>query len=133
MYKSPVLALVSLFFVASVTSFPLNEPVSASLIADSKLHQDLVDSDDFSDDFEDGSLSDDLGTENNERIEKFVLGQPMPKQVTTGNCYQQCKSDTRSDCLTAKTNKDVRKYTMGTMNYCIAQCSVVNTNCFKRS
>ena len=132
MNKSPVLALVSLFFVASVVSFPLNEPVSNDL-SDSELSQNMVDVDDFFDDFEDGSLSDDLGTENNERIEKFVLGQPMPKQVTTGNCYQQCKSDTRSDCLTAKTNKDVRKYTMGTMNYCIAQCGVVNTNCFKRS
>ncbi len=128
MNKSPVLALVSLFFVASVVSFPLNEPVSNDL-SDSELSQNMVDVDDF----EDGSLSDDLGTENNERIEKFVLGQPMPKQVTTGNCYQQCKSDTRSDCLTAKTNKDVRKYTMGTMNYCIAQCGVVNTNCFKRA
>ena len=128
MNKSPVLALVSLFFVASVVSFPLNEPVSNDL-SDSELSQNMVDVDDF----EDGSLSDDLGTENNERIEKFVLGQPMPKQVTTGNCYQQCKSNTRSDCLTAKTNKDVRKYTMGTMNYCIAQCGVVNTNCFKRS
>ena len=137
MKKSSVLALVSLFFVASVASFPLNEPVTSSLTTDSELHQDLVDSedfeDDFSDDFEDGSLSDDLGTENNERIKKFVLGQPMPKQVTTGNCYQQCKSETRSECINAKTNKDVRKYTMGTMNYCIAQCGVVNTNCFKRS
>ena len=128
MNKSPVLALVSLFFVASVVSFPLNEPVSNDL-SDSELSQNMVDVDDF----EDGSLSDDLGTENNERIEKFVLGQPMPKQVTTGNCYQQCKKTTRSECLTAKTNKDVRKYTMGTMNYCIAECGVVNTNCFKRS
>lgn len=133
MNKSPVLAIVSLFFVASVMSAPLNEPVSNDLLVDSEFNQDFDDDNDFLDDFEDGSLSDDLGTENNERIENFVLGQPMPKRVTTGNCYQQCKSDTRSDCLTAKTNKDVRKYTIGTMNYCIAQCGVVNTNCFKRS
>ena len=126
MKKSSVLALVSLFFVASVVSFPLNEPVTSSLTTDYELNHDLVD------DFEDGSLSDDVDTENN-KIEDFVLGQPMPKQVTSGNCYQQCKSTTRSECITAKTNKDVRKYTMGTMNYCIAECKVVNTNCFKRS
>ena len=132
MNKSPVLALVSLFFVASVASFPLNEPISADLTNDSELNQNFLDIDDFEDNIEDGSFSDDIGTENNERIEKFVLGQPMPKQVTTGNCYQQCKKTTPTRCTKAVHN-DVKKFTIGELNFCIAECKVVNTNCFKRS
>ena len=132
MYKSPVLALVSIFFVASVASFPLNEPVSVGLSSDSELNQNLVDSEDFTNDFEDGSLSDDLGIDNNEKIKKYVLGQPMPKPTTSGPCFQQCKSTTQPRCKNA-TQKDVKKYTMGELNYCVYECSVVNTNCFKRS
>jgi len=118
MKKSSVLALVSLFFVASVASFPLNEPVTSSLTTDYELNHDLVD------DFEDGSLSDDIDTENNDKIEDFVLGQPMPKRVTSGSCYQQCKK---------AVHNDVKKFTIGELNFCIAECKVVNTNCFKRS
>lgn len=125
MKKSRVLALVSLFFVASVVSFPLNEPVTSSLTTDYELNHDLVD------DFEDGSLSDDVDTENNDKIEDFVLGQPMPKQVTSGSCYQQCKKTTPTRCTKAVHN-DVKKFTIGELNFCIAECKVVNTNCFKR-
>jgi len=126
MKKSSVLALVSLFFVASVASFPLNEPVTSSLTTDYELNHDLVD------DFEDGSLSDDIDTENNDKIEDFVLGQPMPKRVTSGSCYQQCKNTTPTRCTKAVHN-DVKKFTIGELNFCIAECKVVNTNCFKRS
>ena len=134
MNKRPVFALLSLLFVASVSAIPINVPVTVSLTTDSELNHDLVDNfeDDFEDNIEDGSLSDDIGTENNERIEKFVLGQPMPKQVTTGNCYQQCKKTTPTRCTKAVHN-DVKKFTIGELNFCIAECKVVNTNCFKRS
>jgi len=134
MKKSSVLALVSLFFVASVASFPLNEPVTSSLTTDSELNHDLVDDfeDGFEDDFEDGSLSDDVDTENNDKIEDFVLGQPMPKRVTSGSCYQQCKKTTPTRCTKAVHN-DVKKFTIGELNFCIAECKVINTNCFKRS
>jgi len=54
----------------------------------------LVNSEDFSDDFEDGNLSDDLGIDNNQKIKNYVLGQPMPKLATTCPCFQRCKSTT---------------------------------------
>jgi len=135
MNKSPVLALVSLFFVASVVSFPLNEPTLSGLTSNSVMNQNLVDAEDIEDgsmNYEDNSLSDDLGTDNNEKIEKYVLGQPMPKRVTSGACYQQCKKTTPARCTKAVHN-DVKKFTKGELNYCSFECGVVNTNCFKRS
>ena len=134
MNKGSILALVSLFFVASVVSFPLNEPTLSGLTSHSVMNQNLVDAEDLEDgsmNYEDNSLSDDINVDNNEKIENFVLGQPMPKQVTTGACYQQCKSTTPTRCTKAVHN-DVKKFTIGELNFCIAECKVVNTNCFKR-
>lgn len=137
MNKSPVLALVSLFFVASVASFPLNEPTIDGFVNDLPLDQneELTNyNEDFTNEdelFDDQDLGDDVDVRDNNHIENFVLGHTMPTQVKTGACYQECKSTTDPTCKNAKPS-DVKKFTMGQMNYCVYECSKVNTNCFKR-
>lgn len=118
MNKRPVLALVSLLFVASVTCFPLNEP-----IVESENSIELNNDEDFSDDF-------DIPDEDysNDKIEDFVLGSPTPQTVTSGLCYQGCPKDTVSNCKNVP--PDTFKYlTKGQRNYCSSLCKIRNIRC----
>jgi len=133
MNKSPVLALVSLFFVASVASFPLNEPTIEGFVNDLPLDQneeltnynedftnedELLDDQDFGDDVDVGDS----------KIEDFVLGSPSPRTVTTGLCYQGCPKDTVSNCKNVPPNT-FKYLTKAQRNYCISLCPVFNKRC----
>ena len=139
MNKLPVLALFSLLFVASVSSFPLSESTLEDLASDSDYHhhhhnEHFVDTtEDFSGD-EDEDFDFDDGLDNdfsNNKIEDFVLGQPEPKKVFSGACYQSCKKGTNPKCLNTTPDIIRNNFVMADRNYCVNQCSVVNTLCFR--
>lgn len=140
MNKLPVLALFSLLFVASVSSFPLSESTLEDLASESEYHhhhhhnehfvdttEDLLGDEDEDFDFDDG-LDNDFS---NNKIEDFVLGSPSPRQVTSGACYQNCRKDALSKCKTA-TASTIKKFTKADLNYCIYACPTVNLKCFRR-
>jgi len=129
MNKLPVLALFSLLFVASVSSFPLSESTLEDLASESDYHhhnEHFVDTDEVFD-FDDG-LDNDFS---NNKIEDFVLGQPEPKKVFSGACYQSCKKGTNPKCLNTTPDIIRKNFVMADRNYCVNQCSVVNTLCFR--
>lgn len=117
MNKQPVLALLSLLFVASVTSFPLNEPTLEGLSTESSHENEYIISEDFSD-FDDS----------NNKIEDFVLGSPSPQITTTGFCYQKCKSDAPASCRNVTPNS-LKKMAKGERNYCRMVCAAYNSKC----
>lgn len=121
MNKLPVLALFSLLFVASVSSFPLQGLSLDSF--DLPAQEEGLSAEDMDNDYGIDGLDSD-------QIEDYVLGQPEPQRVTTGACYQKCKTGTSAKCINT-TPKDIKKFTMGDRNYCVVACSIVNTNCFK--
>lgn len=127
MNKSPVLALVSLFFVASVASFPLNEPTIEGFVNDLPLDQneELTNYEDLS---SNEDLGDDFDIGDNSKIEDFVLGSPSPRTVTTGLCYQGCPKDTVSNCKNVPPNT-FKYLTKAQRNYCISLCPVFNKRC----
>lgn len=118
MNKCPVLALVSLLFLASVSCFPLNEP-----IVESETSVQLTNNEDFYDisDIPEEDYS-------NDKIEDFVLGSPSPRTVNAGLCYQDCPKDTVSNCKNVPPNT-FKYLTKGQRNYCSSLCKTRNIKC----
>jgi len=115
MNKQPVFALLSFLFVASVTSFPLNEPTLEGLSSESSHENEYIISEDFSDNY-------------NNKIEDFVLGSPPTQITTTGFCYQKCKSDAPASCRNV-TPDSLKKMAKSERNYCRMVCKAYNSKC----